>query len=220
MGQEGNTMVVNVNTAEGFVQVANEMGGITSLIVEETRIVGTKLIGEASHAVILVTRRTDKLLEEIIHNTENQFGHRSDLYNNRNNPNEVKFSFRGKPDLVSALLTLGVDQRLLSAIKTAKVNEMKEFIDATAPKQIAENLEVAEIVLKLTRQSDRHTFKTKSSVLPEIVLTMEVQGTCPTYFITGSAQHANHVYQLESLSTIQTGLKLKGVKGSCGHQLN
>lgn len=213
-------MIVHTNGVEGFIQVANEMGGVTSLIVEETRIVGTKLVGEASHAVILVTRRTDKLLEEIIHNTENQFGHRSDLYNNRNNPNEIKFSFRGKPDLVSALLTLGVDTKLLSAIKTAKVNEMKEFIDATAPKQVSDSLEVAEIVLKLTRQSDRHTFKTKSSVLPEIVLTMEVQGTCPTYFITGSALAANRVYQIESLQTIQAALKMKGVKGSCGHQLN
>jgi hypothetical protein len=212
-------MNVVTNEVEGFIQVASEIG-LTNLVVEPTRIIGLKLVGDGSHAVILPTRRTDDLLEEVLGDTENSYGHRSRLYNNNvHDDNTIQLTFRGKPGLVKALMTLGVDPKLLAAIKTAKMSEMKEFIDATTPKEIPENTEVAEIVLKLTSKSDRHTFKTKSSVLPEVTISMEVQGASPTYYLTGSAEKANTRYKLQALRQIEAATKMKGVAGTCSHQM-
>lgn len=214
-------MYFHVNNAESFIKVANELGGVTSVIVEETRIVGYKVNDSYNgNGVILSTRLTDGFIDDMLNDTDNQFGHRNTAYNNGNqNPHIIRVTFRGKPGLVRALMTLGVDQKLIAALKTAKVNEMKEFIDATAPQQIPENMEVAEIVLKLSSQSDRHTFKTKSTVIPNITINMEVNGACPTYFLNGDAKKANDAYKAKSLVKIQAALNMVGTAGEVSERL-
>ena len=85
------------------------------------------------------------------------------------NGNIASLLLPSKIAVVQALQELGVSDKEVKQIKTIKASSLKEMMDTTP---VSEKQEVSEILYRLTESSDTVKFKTTSSMVPVITLSL------------------------------------------------
>lgn len=139
-------------------------------------------VSDGAYVVLSLQTIMSSIIKNVSRILRSNNGYNCHQNNFNTNDGDVRIDIGSKANLVKALVAFGIDEKMVSKLKTVRASELRELIDQS-PVKADETEEVSEILLRLTQKNDKVEFVTKVPALPKIVVKFDARhGGGPGYY--------------------------------------